>query len=325
MESMDNFRPYRFATTTLAFVVCFLLQTTAGAATLLVNGDFSLGNTGFTSDYVFTSDTEPEGTYCVDTNPHHCHPGGASFGDHTSGTGLMLNANGSVVPNQIVWQETVTVAPHTQYTFAGWAASWGTFGGGMPDPSPAQLRFFINGVQVGQDFAVAAQNGQWLEFVISWNAESNTSATIAIVDVNVTAVGNDFSLDDLSLQAEPCTLNVEASSPDGTLNRAFEVGTREPATWNAWLTSQAEIPRLFSVPLPVIEPPIPVSLSLPFFPALGTIGVLTTLTTPDKGIICAAFTTVDTDPPTAASATLKELMEPHAGEIHDQLLQQHIR
>jgi len=180
-------------------------------------------------------------------------------------------------------------------------------------------------VQVGQDFAVAAQNGQWLQFVISWNSESNTSATIAIVDVNVTAVGNDFSLDDLSLQVAPCTLNVEASSPDRTLNLVFEVGTREPATWNAWLTSQGEIARLLSVPLPVIEPPIPVSLTLPFFPALGTIGVLTTLTTPDKGIICAAFTTVDTGPPTAASATLKELMEPHAVEIRDQLLQQHIR
>ena len=51
----------------------------AGAANLLVNGDFSLGNTGFTSDYVFTSDTQPEGTYCVDTNPHNCHPGGASY------------------------------------------------------------------------------------------------------------------------------------------------------------------------------------------------------------------------------------------------------
>ncbi len=236
----------------------------------------------------------------------------------------MLNVNGSVTPNRIVWQETVTVVPQTPYTFAGWAASWGTLGGGI-DPSPAQLRFFINGVQVGQDFAVAAQNGQWLQFVISWNSESNTSATIAIVDVNVTAVGNDFSLDDLSLQVAPCTLNVEASSPDRTLNLVFEVGTREPATWNAWLTSQGEIARLLSVPLPVIEPPIPVSLTLPFFPALGTIGVLTTLTTPDKGIICAAFTTVDTGPPTAASATLKELMEPHAVEIRDQLLQQHIR
>jgi hypothetical protein len=123
------------------------------------------------------------------------------------------------------------------------------------------------------------------------------------------------------LQGEPCTLNLEASSPDGSLNLAFEVGTREPATWTVWLTSQAEIARFFSVLLPVIEPPISVPLTLPFFPALGTIGVLTTLTTPDKGIICAAFTTVDTGPPTAASIPLEELMEPYAVELHDQLRQ----
>jgi hypothetical protein len=321
------YRTDRLAITTLVFVVGLLLQAVAGAANLLVNGDFTLGNTGFTSDYVFTSDTQPEGTYCVDTNPHHCHPGGASYGDHTSGNGLMLNANGSVIPSQIVWQETVTVAPHTQYTFSGWAASWGKVGGDLVgvDPSPARLRFFINGFQVGQDFPVASQNGQWLQFVTSWQSESNTSATIVIVDVNVDAFGNDFSLDDLSLQAEPCTLNVEASSADGSLNLAFEVGTGEPATWNAWLTSQAEIARLFSVPLPALEPPISVSLTLPFIPALGTIGVLTTLTTLDKGILCAAFTTVDTGPPTAASATLKELVEPHGSELHDRLLQQHIR
>jgi len=75
---------------------------TPGAPNLLVNGDFSLGNTGFTSDYVFTSDTQPSGTYCIDTDPHNCDPAGASYGDHTSGTGLMLNANGAVTPNQTV-------------------------------------------------------------------------------------------------------------------------------------------------------------------------------------------------------------------------------
>jgi hypothetical protein len=71
-------------------------------ANLLVNGDFSLGNTGFTSDYIFTSDILPAGTYCIDTDPHHCHPLAASYGDHTSGTGLMLIANGDVTPNQVV-------------------------------------------------------------------------------------------------------------------------------------------------------------------------------------------------------------------------------
>ena len=78
------------------------ISASPNAANLLVNGDFSLGNMGFTSDYIFTDDTEPEGTYCINTDPHNCHPGGASYGDHTTGTGLMLNANGAVTPNQTV-------------------------------------------------------------------------------------------------------------------------------------------------------------------------------------------------------------------------------
>jgi hypothetical protein len=131
------------------------------------------------------------------------------------------------------------------------------------------------------------------------------------------------------VNVEPCTLNVEASYPDGSLNLAFEVGAREPATWHAWLTSQDEIARLFSVPLPVIEPPIPVSLTLPFFPHLGTIGVLTTLTAPDKGIICSAFVTVDTGSGGVAVApspqALQDLLGPSVGGLHDQLLQHHIR
>jgi hypothetical protein len=39
----------RLATTTLVFVACLLLPAGAGAANLLMNGDFSLGNAGFTS------------------------------------------------------------------------------------------------------------------------------------------------------------------------------------------------------------------------------------------------------------------------------------
>jgi hypothetical protein len=131
------------------------------------------------------------------------------------------------------------------------------------------------------------------------------------------------------VNVESCTLNVEASSPDGSLNLAFEVGTREPATWNAWLTSQDEIARLFSVPLPVIEPPIPVSLTLPFFSNLGTIGVLATLTTPDKGIICSAFVTVDTRSSGLAAApspqALQDFLGPSVRGLHDQLRQLHIR
>jgi hypothetical protein len=86
----------------------------------------------------------------------------------------------------------VSVAPQTQYSFSGWVASWTNL-------SPARLRVFINGVQVGQDFAAPSTNGLWSQFVKSWNSGSNTSAILAIVDENVSGDGSDFSLDDLSL------------------------------------------------------------------------------------------------------------------------------
>jgi hypothetical protein len=126
-----------------------------------------------------------------------------------------------------------------------------------------------------------------------------------------------------------CTLSVNASATAGTLTLEFEVATLEPATWNAWLTAQADIARLFSIRLPELDPPISVPLSLPFFPALGTIGVLTTLTTPEQGIICADFTTVNTGRPVAAahsrSQALKELVEPRGVELYNQLQRQHLR
>jgi hypothetical protein len=131
------------------------------------------------------------------------------------------------------------------------------------------------------------------------------------------------------VNVEPCTLNLEASSPDGSVNLAFEIGTHESATWNVWLIAQAEVTPLVSAALPVIEPPVPVELDLPFFPALGTVGFLTTLTTPVQGIICSAFVTVDTGPGGLAAGpslqALQDLLGPLVRGLHDQLMQQHIQ
>jgi hypothetical protein len=107
-----------------------------------------------------------------------------------------------------------------------------------------------------------------------------------------------------------CTLRLEASATDGTLSLAFTIGTQEPATWNVWLTVQSDIIRLLSAPLPTIDPLIQIPITIPFFPPLGNIGVLTTLTTPDEGIICSDFATVDTGPiPEGQSPTMHELQD----------------
>lgn len=170
-------------------------------ANLVQNGDFSAGVTGFSSSYAVNTNVYGEGEYTVDVDPHAAHVGGASFGDHTTGSGLMLIANGASNIARYVWAQSLGVAAGGDYVFSGWAASWGTFGNGAPDPSPPILRLVINGSQIGSDFLVEAINGRWSEFQVAWNSGATTSATIQIFDVNAEPVGNDFALDDLRFVA----------------------------------------------------------------------------------------------------------------------------
>ena len=68
---------------------------------LIVNGDFSAGNTGFQSQYTYNATSVVNETvYTVGPNPADFSPYVASFGDHTSGSGLMMIVNGGSVPTQ---------------------------------------------------------------------------------------------------------------------------------------------------------------------------------------------------------------------------------
>lgn len=107
----------------------------------------------------------------------------------------MFIADGSITtPLKTVWEETVTVAPNTPYIFSYWAASSFDF--------PAVLRTTINNVQIG-DFYLPRQTGEWVKFEVVWNSGTATSATIRLVDLNRQGGGNDFVLDDISMQMVP--------------------------------------------------------------------------------------------------------------------------
>lgn len=186
----------------IAFAASVLWLVIAGvplsAQNLIVNGDFEAGNVGFSSDYTY-DDTPPMdgyGYYAIGTNPKTWNSFWSSFGDHTSGTGKMFIADGAVQPNKTVWQQTVTVVSGTPYIFSYWAAS------SYPQ-RPANLRTYINGVQVGSDLQLPSTTGEWVQFSVVWNSGSATSATIRLVDLLTYGLGNDFVLDDISLQVVP--------------------------------------------------------------------------------------------------------------------------
>jgi len=174
------------------------------AGNLIVNGDFEQGNTGFTSSYAYTPGTNTDATqYTVASNPAVWNPSGgvwSSYGDHTSGSGLMMIANGATAANTLVWGETVSVTPNALYNFSTWVSSTNSF-------SPADLDFVFNG---GTPISYGAPSvpGVWQQFATQWNSGANTSANIQIFDSNLAYNGNDFALDDISLTPapEPSTL-----------------------------------------------------------------------------------------------------------------------
>ncbi len=176
------------------------------AQNILTNGDFTAGNTGFTTDYRYYSSSynlQNAGVYIVSENAHTYHNDFFNLTDHTSGTGKYFAANGDGFSHSgyRVWSQTVTVQPHSYYDFSFWATHL-TNGGGNIGNFRTKLRAKINDAQVGSDFVPTFVNGQgcWTQFpTYRWYSGNQTQATIVIYDVcNMPSnLGDDFGLDDI--------------------------------------------------------------------------------------------------------------------------------
>ncbi|MFT5487938.1 MAG: hypothetical protein ACI9JL_000697 [Paracoccaceae bacterium] len=167
-----------------------VLFSAAASANLINNGDFEAGNTGFTSSYAYNpGNIGPAGTYDTIANPATAHSLASSYGDHTTGSGLMMAVNGSTTPNDLVWGQTVSVAAGATYDFAAYISSW------YPD-SPAQMIFSVNGSTIGT-LTAPMTTGVWELAFATWNSGASTSALIEIRNANTASGGNDFALDDI--------------------------------------------------------------------------------------------------------------------------------
>ncbi len=184
----------------------YYCRVTKNGTNVVVNGNFSTGNTGFTSSYQLgpTGSTwgivgDP-GTYAVTTNPSLVHSNFASFTNHTPGGGGMMVVNGSSAANVNVWCQNISVTPNTDYNFSTWVTSCES---GQPTSQLANLEFFINGSSIGPTITPTATAGVWTQFSLQqtpWNSGINTNANICIVNQNTAAAGNDFALDDIFFQ-----------------------------------------------------------------------------------------------------------------------------
>jgi hypothetical protein len=186
---------------TVTSTITYSLNVTA-LSELIYNGDFSAGDTGFTTGYIpgtggISGTISNEGEYDINTNPHNSHIDFATFGDHTSGSGNMLVVNGSDNFNVPLWCQTITVVPFSNYDFSAWfrTCNW---------QNPAIFQFTINGIAIASNFYLTPDTNTWVQFQQTWNAGTSSTAEICIIDLSTWSAGNDFAVDDISFTGS-CT------------------------------------------------------------------------------------------------------------------------
>ncbi len=191
---------------------------------LVVNGNFTNTNlvnpaVDFTTGYVYKRDlpglvpaTQGElwddsgnNGYSITTDGQNVHANFWGRDKTNNSTGsrnfMAVNGHGTI----IVWQQTVTVLPNTNYYYSAWGMNLNWY-------NPAKLQFRVNGVNIGTiaDLNVAEKPtndgmvglSNWVRFYYGstngWFSGASTTAIIQIVDLNSDVSGNDFGLDDIS-------------------------------------------------------------------------------------------------------------------------------
>jgi hypothetical protein len=190
-----------------------LLATTASAlpVNLVSNGNFEAGNNGFTSGYNYALPNPgfntTEGQYTVASNPYPWNGLFKSSGDHTSGQGLMMVANGAPRAGQIVWQsDFIAVASSTNYFFEAFVNNVccsSTFPGNTP--SILEFSLSLNGgaaISLGIKVTNLGLAGTWEGLSTQFISPDSGSVVLSLINQNTAAAGNDFAIDDVFFGTE---------------------------------------------------------------------------------------------------------------------------
>jgi len=184
--------------------------TSVSATNLVTNGGFESGNTDFSTDYIYVSTPfgaggynagsglYPEGRYSVGNSANFFHP---SFtgAPNTGSNFLIVNGQTNTGPfvtydgvNNAVWSQSVPVVNGTEYNFSAYISA-------VYPTSVAKLEVTIDGNPILTNQSPSASAGTWTKISANYTATSTANVKIRIVDNNLIAFGNDFGIDDISL------------------------------------------------------------------------------------------------------------------------------
>ncbi len=195
----------------LFFIICLLFTSqNSYAANLITNGDFSSGNSSFSSEYTYVTGANsafPEGTYSVVTQASDVHVNWTTAFDHTSGnaSGKYFVANSSNDNTDVVWQSDSSVAitqANTNYRFEVYISTLVA----LSDPGP-ELQFQIGDgttwIDLGSSFTFVNGThnvGQWYQAFVDAKFTATGNYYLRLKNNQTAAGGNDLGLDDISFE-----------------------------------------------------------------------------------------------------------------------------
>ena len=191
----------------------FLMPATCTTYTLSVNAlsnhnEIGNGNIndstlpiGFNTDYD-TGSIYVAGNYHITTTTT-IHTYACPFTDHTGG-GYMLMYNGATDSTKRVLYGGVNLCCGVPYHFSIYGANWGG-----DSSSYAKVKITINGISHLFDLSSIAC-GVWTKYEFDFTPDCTGDTGITnstIIDIRTVNVGNDFSLDDISIQRKCTTID----------------------------------------------------------------------------------------------------------------------
>ena len=224
------------------------------APNIVVNGNFTSGNVGFTSDYQFSSSVPLyETLYVVTNNAANVH-WAFSGTDHTTGSGNFMVLNGgSSAAN--VWKQTVNVLPNTNYNFSAW------FKNIVKKPqyagaSIAEVELWINNVKISSTLQLVDYPDIWKLQDTTWNSALATTANLVIKNLGTSTGGNDFAIDDISFK-QCCSSKINLG-PDQLIceGDSFVFSNTAPGSY-VWSPVYAISNN--KIPNPTVRPLVPVN------------------------------------------------------------------
>jgi hypothetical protein len=177
------------------------------AASIIINGGFESGNTGFSSDYVFkTPPNTGVAEYYIGTNANQFHSGFSSLVGY-GGSGIFFIGNGSSDTTQSPWYQTATspfVTLTTDandpvfYRFEAQIANVYPLNGGVPAPDLA-FEISVDGGVFGTFAATSFLSpGSWsLVYADTYFTSAPTTLAFRLRNQSTEFWGNDFAIDSI--------------------------------------------------------------------------------------------------------------------------------